>query len=191
MWIFSYVSIYNWKVIYKSQFLNIVSTTEKIGIDIVFYGFFDFQQEVLIVFHGIKVYIPFEQTLEVSGWPELSVSLSWMGFECNDKSLGPGLGDLPLIRPEPSAGPLRMSVIINLDLVDAVWGMTLTSASCTVMPGTVLDTFSPTPNTLNCQKVGFTPQINCNCHQKHCPIMIVTWSFTFGTSQYSLMSRYL
>lgn len=92
-------------------------------------------------------YLPLEQMLEVSGWPELSVSLSWTGFECKDKSLGPGLGDLPLMMAVPSVGPLRMSVIMNRDLVAAVCGMALAS-SCTVMPVTVLDTFSPTPNTL-------------------------------------------
>lgn len=94
-----------------------------------------------------QCYLPLEQMLEVSGWPELSVSLSWTGFECRDRSLGPGLGDLPLMMAAPSAGPLRMSVIMNRDLVAAVCGMALAS-SCTVMPLTVLDTFSPTPNTL-------------------------------------------
>lgn len=67
------------------------------------------------------MHLPFEHTLELSGWPELSVSLSCIaGLECNDKSLGPGLGDLPRISPFPSAGPLRMSVIIKRDRVAAV-----------------------------------------------------------------------
>lgn len=98
---------------------------------------------------GASGYLPFEQTLDVSGCPELSVSLSWIGFECNDRSRGPGLGDLPrmIAAAAPSAGPLRMSVIMNRERVAAVWGMALAS-SCTVMPLTVLDTFSPTANTL-------------------------------------------
>lgn len=70
------------------------------------------------------------------------------GAECSDKSLGPGLGDLPL-RSAPSGGPppLKISVIINRDLVAAVCGMTLVS-SCTVMP-----------DTANC---GFTRSVKLN-----------------------------
>lgn len=90
--------------------------------------------------------------LELSGWPELSVSLSWLGFE-RERSRGPGLGDRPPLRAAEaaSAGRFRMSVIINRDRVAAVCGMALVVLSCTVMPDSVPDNLPPTPNTLDVQ----------------------------------------
>lgn len=86
--------------------------------------------------------LPLEHTLELSGWPELSVSLSgWCtGAEWRERSLGLGLGERPLLSSEPSGGgppPLRMSVIMKRDRVAAVCGMARLS-SCTVIPAATL-----------------------------------------------------
>lgn len=101
--------------------------------------------------------------LDVSGCPELSVSLSaCKGAECSDRSRGPGLGDrpplkIPSVGPPPPPPPLNMSVIINRERVAAVCGMARAS-SCTVMPATV-DTFSPIPNTLSVDRFWFTLRV--------------------------------
>lgn len=116
----------------------------------------------------INLNLPFEHILEVSGCPELSVSLSaCSGAECSERSLGPGLGDLPPLRM-PSAGPpppppLSMSVIMNLDRVAAVCGMARAS-SCTVMPATV-GPVSPTPNTLSDKSPRSSSVFNAGNHR--------------------------
>lgn len=88
-------------------------------------------------------HLPLEHTLELSGCPELSVSESWWwckawaAAECRDRSLGPGLGVLTTPRslptPTPTPPPARISVIMNLLRVAAVWGIALPTSSCTVI----------------------------------------------------------